>query len=160
MSKEEKKGRALSVWDPFGELDLLERWSPFRELGLPSRLGRLLQERRGEAWGGDFAPAVDITETDAAYVVTAEVPGCSKDDVNVEVHDNVLTVSGEKRSEREEKKEKSRWVERSYGRFTRSFTLPADADAGRIEASFKEGVLSVTIAKTEETKPKQISIKS
>jgi HSP20 family protein len=159
MSKEEKKGRAVSAWDPFGELDLLERW-PLREIGLPSRLSRLLQERRGEGIGGDFAPAVDITEADSAYVITAEVAGCKKDDVNVEVHDKVLTVSGEKRSEREEKKEKSRWVERSYGRFTRSFTLPADADPGRIDASFKEGVLTVTIAKTEETKPQQISIKS
>ena len=150
----EKKERALSAWDPFEDLGL------FRDLGFPSRLSRRLRDLGGEVRSGDFAPAVDIAEREDAYVVTAEVPGCKKEDVQVEVHDNVLTVSGEKRSEREEKNEKSRWVERSYGRFTRSFTLPADADLDRIEAAFKDGVLSVTVARTAETKPKQISIRS
>ncbi len=159
MARKREDERAVSGWDPFRELDVLEGWSPLRELGLPSRLGRLLGSRP-EGVGAGFAPAVDVSESDAEYVVSVEVPGCKRDDVSVEVHDNVLTVSGEKRSEREEKKEKSRWVERSYGRFTRSFSLPADANADHIEAAFADGVLTVKIPKTEQTRPKVISIQS
>jgi len=99
------------------------------------------------------------TPDDDKYVITAEVPGAGKDDVTLEVHDNVLTLRGEKRSEREEKKEQVRYVERSYGSFSRSFTLPSNADANRVTADFKDGVLRVEVPKAAEAKPKVISIR-
>jgi HSP20 family protein len=144
-------------WDPFREL---ERWSPLREW--PSlRMGRLFDELLGEGRAVSVpSPAVDITEADDKYVVTAEVPGVKREDLTVELQEGVLSIRGEKKSEREEKKEKSRYLERSYGAFSRSFTLPSNADPDRIQAGFKDGVLTVTIAKTEETKPRVISIKA
>ena len=129
----------------------------------PENLGRwprLFGEGLLERSAARFSPAMDVVENDQAYVVTVEVPGGKKDDVSVELHDNVLTLRGEKRNEREEKKERSHWVERSYGAFSRSFTLPRDANADRVEASFQDGVLTVTIPKTEEKKPKRIAVKS
>ena len=133
-----------SVWevDPFR--DLLR--SPLSTRGL-------LNEARERLW----APAMDISESKDAYAVTLELAGANKDDVTVECHDNVLTVKGEKRDEREEKGEHRHYVERTYGSFTRSFRLPADA-SDEIKASFREGVLTVEIAKHEEKKPKVVSI--
>ena len=156
---ESDEPRIPTRWDPTDELDLLRGWSPFRDLAA-GRLGRLFDERmsRGLA-AARLAPAVDVAENDDSYVVTAEIPGASKDDVTVEAHEGVLTLRGEKRSEREGKKEQSRWVERSYGSFSRSFTLPSNADTTRVNASFKDGVLTVEIPKAEEKKPKVISIK-
>lgn len=154
MAKRERETerRSLTPWDPFGDLPDLSRWSPFRDLlrgseGLAARAGTVV-------------PSVDVTEDDGHYVVTAEIPGAKKGDVNVEVHDGVLTLRGEKRSEREEKKEKRHYIERSYGSFTRSFTLPSNADPERVEARFEDGVLTVTIAKAEETKPRVVDIKT
>jgi HSP20 family protein len=153
---EKKPTRALSRWDPFEELDLFRGWDPWGERGLGRRLGELFApERRGM-----LAPAVDIAEDDDKYVITVEVPGASKDDITVEAHDNVLTIRGEKRSEREEKKEQARYIERRYGSFSRSFTLPAQAVADRVSARFENGVLTVELPKAEETKPKAISIQS
>jgi HSP20 family protein len=104
-------------------------------------------------------PAMDVSENDKHYAITVEVPGVAKDDVHVEVHEGMLTIRGEKKSEREEKDERRRYVERSYGAFSRSFSLPADADEDRVEASFKDGVLTVTIPKTAESKPQTVAIK-
>jgi HSP20 family protein len=146
--------------DPFWELDPFERWEPLRELGLASpRLSRWMEEAFGGARGGRLSPAVDVSEDDGKYVVTVELPGTKREDVTVEAHENVLTIRGEKRSEREEKKEQSRWVERTYGSFSRSFTLPANADADRVNASFRDGVLTIEIPKSEAAKPKTIAIK-
>ena len=154
----DKEARALAQRHPFEELDLLSAWNPFREYGLtPSRLGRLFQE--GGVQAGRFAPSVDISEDDDRYVVTVELAGSKKDDVTVEMKDQVLTIRGEKRNEREEKKEHSRWVERTYGSFSRSFTLPANAAADRVKATFSDGVLTIEVPKVEEAKPKVISIK-
>jgi HSP20 family protein len=115
----------------------------------------------GRAGAGRLlAPSVDVTEDDANYIVTAELPGTKREDVTVELEDDVLTVRGEKRNEREEKKEKRRFVERSYGTFSRSFTLPANADPERVSASFKDGVLTVSIGKRPETKPRVVDIKA
>jgi len=160
MSEREKKEtRSLARWDPFEELDLFSSWAPFREHGgLPSRLSRLLSEG-GFGARGRLAPSVDIAEDDNRYVVTAELPGSKKEDVTVELKDGVLTIRGEKRNERDEKKEQSRWIERSYGSFSRSFTLPSNAVADRVKAEFKDGVLTIEVPKAEETKPKVISIK-
>lgn len=112
-----------------------------------------LKRVRESAW----TPAVDLTEDDSAYIVTVELAGANKDDIHVECHDNVLTVKGEKRDEREEKSEHRHYVERSFGQFTRSFRMPADASDG-VEASFKDGLLTVRVAKQEEKKPKVVAI--
>lgn len=152
MTERENERRSVTPWDPFGDLPDLSRWSPFRDL---------LRGREGlAARPGSLVPSVDVSEDDGHYVVTAEIPGAKKEDVHVEVHEGVLTIRGEKRSEREEKKEKRHYVERSYGSFTRSFTLPQNADPDRLEARFKDGVLTVTIGKTEESKPRTVDIKS
>jgi HSP20 family protein len=160
--KKEKEPKEVVRWDPFAELEAWEplRDWPFREFG-SSRLARMMEDMFGRPTRrGRLFPAIDVTEDDGSYVVSVELPGAKKEDVTIECEDNVLTIRGEKKSEREEKKEKGRYLERSYGAFSRSFTLPSNADADRIQASFKDGVLTVTIAKTEETKPKVISIKS
>ena len=153
----ENEPRSVTRWDPFEELDVFPGWSPFRDWSRPARLARLVGE--GAPARGRLAPAVDIAEDDDRYVVTVELPGSKKDDVTVEMEDSVLTIRGEKRAEREGKKEQSRWVERSYGSFSRSFNLPANAAHERVKAEFKDGVLTVEIPKAEETKPKTISIK-
>jgi HSP20 family protein len=153
----EKKERSLTRSDPFAEL---ADWRPF--FGpLFGREGRsALEELWGRAGSRGFAPSVDISEDDGNFIVTAELPGMKREDVNVELEDDVLTVRGEKRSEREEKKEKRRFVERSYGTFSRSFTLPANADPEKVNAAFKDGVLTVTIGKRPETKPRVVDIKA
>ena len=150
--------RSVARRDPFAEL---AEWRPL--FGpLFGREGRgLLDEIWGRsAFGRALAPSVDISEDDGHYVVSAELPGTKREDVTVELQGDVLTIRGEKRNEREEKKEKRRFVERSYGTFSRSFTLPADADGERVSASFKDGVLTVTIAKRPEAKPRVVDIKS
>ena len=156
----ENETRNLVRRDPFEELDFFSNWSPFREYGLvPGRWTRLFGEPGGLAARGRFAPSVDISEDDDRYVVSVELPGSKKEDITVEMKDQVLTIRGEKRNEREEKKEHSRWIERSYGSFSRSFALPANAVGDRIKAEFKEGVLTVEVPKAEETKSRAISIK-
>ena len=156
MAEEDEK--KLTRWDPLRDLDLLEGWGRWRE---PFRVTRLLDDLFTErSQGGALVPALDVTESDDQYVITLEVPGVAKEDVTVEMHENLMTIRGEKNSEREEKQEKSRWVERRYGSFSRSFTLPSNADPERVKAAFKDGVLTIEIAKAEESKPKVISIKS
>jgi HSP20 family protein len=159
---EKRKGGAVTRWDPFGEMDLFESFGPLAEMRWP-RLSRLMEEMWGHpraAGGAGMAPAMDVTENESAYVVSVELPGVAKEDVSVELHDDVLTIRGEKKSEREEKKERRRWVERRYGSFSRSFTLPRNAAGDRVDAAFKDGVLTLTIPKTEESKPKTVKISS
>jgi HSP20 family protein len=153
----ESKERSVARRDPFAEL---ADWRPF--FGpLFGREGRnLLEEVWGRSAAGRLAPSVDISEDDGNYIVTAELPGTKREDVTVELEDDVLTIRGEKRNERDEKKEKRRIVERSYGTFSRSFTLPSNADGERVAARFENGVLTVTIAKRPETKPRVVDIKS
>jgi HSP20 family protein len=160
MKMAENETRKLIRRDPFEELDFFSGWNPLRELGLaPGRWTRMLADPGPLAARGRFAPSVDIGEDDERYVVTVELPGSKKEDITVEMKDQVLTIRGEKRNEREEKKEHSRWIERSYGSFSRSFALPPNAVADRIKAEFKEGVLTVEVPKAEETKSRAISIK-
>jgi HSP20 family protein len=108
---------------------------------------------------GDWAPRVDIAETDKAFEIKVEIPEVNKEDVKVTVHNGVLTVQGERKLEKEEKGKKFHRVERFYGSFTRSFTLPDNVDESKISASFKDGVLNLQIQKTEEAKPKSIEVK-
>jgi HSP20 family protein len=108
---------------------------------------------------GDWTPRVNIAETDKAFEIKAEIPEVNKEDVKVTVHNGVLTVQGERKLEKEEKGKKFHRVERFYGSFTRSFTLPDNVDETKISASFKDGVLNLQIKKTEEEKPKSIEVK-
>lgn len=152
--KDREKKRDRGALEPFGsgERGLLRPWTPF---------GRLLDELWGERLpaAARWSPSVDVAENDAAYVVTAELPGAKREDVSIELHGDVLSIRGEKRSEREEKNERRHLVERSFGSFERSFTLPANADGDRVAATFKDGVLTVTIPKSETQKPRQVDIK-
>jgi HSP20 family protein len=144
------------------------RWEPFRDLvSLQDRMNRLFDESfRGIGRGageddfslGAWAPAVDIYEKDGNIVLKAELPGIDPKDVDVRVENNVLTLRGERKFEEEVKKDNFHRVERSYGSFTRSFTLPSVVDTEKIKADCKDGVLRLTLPKREEAKPKQISI--
>ena len=142
------------------------RWDPFQDLiSLQERMNRLFEQTldhsRGEREGmvaGTWAPAVDIYETPDSIVLQAELPGLSKDDIDIQVRDNVLTLKGERRSEKEVKEGNYLRVERAYGGFQRAFTLQAAVQADKIRAVFKDGVLDVSIPKVEEAKPKQIKI--
>ena len=105
-----------------------------------------------------FVPPVDIYEDEHNIVLTAETPGITDKDLDITVENGVLTVSGERKMENEEKQDNFHRIERSYGRFTRSFTLPPTVDEDRVKAEFNNGVLKITLAKREEAKPKQIKI--
>lgn len=111
--------------------------------------------REGDAW-----PAVDVTESRDKYTVTAELPGLDKDDIDVTLEDDVLTIRGEKKKESEAKDESYHRVECSYGTFTRSLRLPGKVDPEHIKASFKKGVLTLSIPKPEEERGRKIEIKS
>ena len=147
------------------------RWEPFRDLmSLQERMNRLFDEsfrsRAGAgagqdddwALGGAWAPAVDIYEHDGNIVLKAEIPGIDPKEVDVRVENNVLTLRGERKIDNEIKRESYHRVERAYGTFSRSFTLPNVVDTEKIKAEYRDGVLRVTLPKREEAKPKQISI--
>jgi HSP20 family protein len=108
--------------------------------------------------GFDFTPRVDTAETDAAYEVTAELPGCDEKDIKLSLDGSMLSISGEKKAEREEKKKDYVMTERSYGSFKRAFTLPDNVDAEKIAAKFEKGVLKVTLPKKAPTASKQREI--
>jgi HSP20 family protein len=153
----EREEKRVTRWDPFR--DLLEAWEPFRELRTSAwPLGRVWEELAGER-SRALRPAIDVTETDDAYVVTAEIPGVKKDDLGVEIEEGILVIRGEKRTERDETKERGRRLERVYGAFSRSMSLPADADPEKINASFTDGVLRIEIPKKPGTKPRHVAIK-
>jgi HSP20 family protein len=160
---EESEAR-LARYDPFQELELFAGWSPSRELGRgrPWRPGRLLDELLGEPGRGAHPArvAIDCCEDEKAYIITVEVPGAKREDIHIDLQGDMLTIRGEKKSEREDRTEHHRWAERTYGSFSRSFTLPRNALADRVEAAFRDGVLTLTIPKTEESKPKTVTIKS
>lgn len=145
----------------------LTMWNPFRELDeVQNRLGSLFGgrlRRFGDGDGGlqlaDWSPQVDITEDDREYLIKADLPEMKKDEIKVNVENGVLSVSGERKTEREEKNKKFHRIERSYGTFLRSFTLPDDADGTKVAAEFKEGVLRVHLPKNPVAKPKAIEVK-
>lgn len=146
----------------------LTRWNPFRDMeDMFDRFNRScgrLPAMRGEGSSevltiADWAPSVDISETDTEFVIKVELPEVRKEDVKVSIHEGVLTIQGERKMEREEKKKKYHRVERAYGRFARSFMLPENVDEESISASHKDGMLNVRLGKVEEAKPKSIEIK-
>lgn len=140
-------------------------WSPFRELAdLQNRLTSLFDRHLGGtelALKSDWPPAVDIAEDDVAYTITADLPDVKKEDVDVSVDNGVLTLSGEKRHESqsgEESGKKFHRIERSFGRYIRTFRLPDEVDAAQVTAVFKDGVLKVTLPKSTEPKPGKVAV--
>jgi HSP20 family protein len=142
----------------------LVRWDSSRELdSLQSEFNRLFDSFLGTGSGADhrarrWVPAMDLVETDDHLVLKADLPGLSKDDVSIEVKDNVLTVSGERKAEHEEKADGYYRIERAFGGFSRSLNLPTGVDAEAIDADFVDGVLEVRIPKPEERKPRRVAI--
>ena len=137
------------------------RWEPARELaGMEvDRLNRMFANFYGEALDRGWMPAVDIYETDGHEVVLkAELPEVNRDDINITFENGVLTIRGERKYENDVKRENFQRVERHYGSFSRSFTLPATVDAARIAATYKDGVLTIRLPQREEAKPKQITV--
>ena len=137
---------------------------PFREL---FDLQRGINQLFGESFGAPsddvalkaWAPAVDVYEDEDAFLIKVELPEVNRDDVKVSLDENTLSLSGERRVENEEKRENYHRVERRYGQFYRSFTLPPNVNGEAINAQFKDGVLRLTLPKKEEAKPKQIEVK-
>ena len=144
----------------------LVRWNPWRDMStLQNRINTLFDEpffRSGrsddELSLGSWNPAVDMFEDDDKIVIKAELPGVDKKDISVDVQDRVLTLSGERNYDHEVKEENYYRRERSYGKFQRTFTLPADVDSDKIKAEFKDGVLQIEIPKPEEKKAKKVTI--
>lgn len=138
------------------------RWNPFREMDdMQARLNRMLGEpgRLDDPLAfTDWAPAVDIQETDKEFTVKADLPEVKKEDIKVELHDGMLSIEGERKQEKEEKGKKFHRVERHYGQFVRRFALPADVDGAKVLAEFKDGVLNVHVPKTSNGKPKPVEI--
>ena len=137
------------------------RWEPARELAAMEvdRLNRMFVNLYGESFDRGWTPAVDIYETEQREVVLkAELPEVKREDINITFENGVLTIRGDRKYENEVKRENFQRIERHYGSFSRSFTLPATVDASRISASYKEGVLTIRLPQREEAKPKQITV--
>ena len=136
------------------------RWEPARELQTMNRLFNTFFDSpsNGAPALRRWIPAMDVTETDEQYVLRADLPGISESDVNVELDDNVLTISGERKSETEQRSKGVYRVERASGSFSRSVTLPEGVDAESIQANFDNGVLEIRIPKPEQPKPRKVQI--
>ena len=145
----------------------LIRWDPFRDLlTLQDRMDRLFQDsmirNRGHEESlapGFWSPPVDIYETDEAVILKAELAGLSKNDVTIEVKNSTLVLRGERKFEKDIKEENYHRIERSYGSFSRTFSLPQTVDHSKVAATFKDGLLEITIPKVKDARPKQIEIK-
>lgn len=146
----------------------IARWDPIRDLQeMSQRFSRLMGRGLTRRIGGeealtsvDWTPNVDIIESEMEYLIKAELPEVKKDDVKVSVEKEVLTIQGERKQEKEEKGKRFHRIERSYGFFERSFTLPDDADEASISAEFKDGILSVHLGKSQKAAAKPIEVKA
>lgn len=144
----------ITTWDPFRELEEIHR-----------RLTPLLDggNRVRGGWesvtAAEWSPVVDIVEDDKTYVFKAELPDVKKEDVHVRVENGVLTLSGERKFEKEEKGRKFHRVERAFGTFARSFSLPDNVEADQVAANYRDGMLTITVPKAEQARPRQIDIK-
>lgn len=142
----------IAKWYPFQEMEaMFDRYT--RDLAWPRKGSQEIMET------GDWAPRVDISETDDAFAIKVEIPEVKRDDVKVTVENGVLTFRGERRKEKEEKEKKFHRIERYYSVFTRSFTLPDNVNETKIEASFRDGMLYLQLPKTEIPKTEAIEIK-
>ena len=144
-------------------MTVLTRWDPFREYTtLQDRMNRLFRDSFGDReealTSSTFAPPVDVYEDEHSVTLKIEVPGIDEKDIEVRVENNTLTVHGERKFEKEEKEENFRRVERQYGSFTRSFTLPNTVDIDGIQANYDKGILRIQLAKKAEAKPKQVKV--
>lgn len=156
---------ALQKWNPFRGSSV---WDPIREMEeMQSRVASLFGRRLPLKKDGgeeeltltEWIPAVDIAEDDKEYTIKVELPGVNKEDVRVSVEGGVLSISGERKTEKEEKNKKYHRIERTYGSFARTFTLPEGTASDRVTAEFKDGVLKVHLPKDEKAKPKSIDVK-
>ena len=153
----------LTRWEPFGSIR--RRGNLFNDLNsIQQEMNHLFDEffgeRHSELAQGNWIPVVDVSESDTNLVVRAELPGMTEDDIDLNLQDNVLTLTGEKKQELDKQKENFHRVERSYGSFSRSFTLPGTLKLDEVTATFKEGILEISLPKSEEAKPKKIEIAS
>ncbi len=139
------------------------KWDPFRDLSRTTRgmnrffnepLFRFFDEEGYAMW----SPSVDIYNEDDKLIVKAEMPGLNRDDIDIRVENGVLTITGEKKKEEEVKEENAYRLERCYGKFSRSFSLPMQVDTRNIKANYKDGILQISLPKAEESKPKRIDI--
>ena len=142
----------------------LIRWDPLQELvAMNNRLSRTLGEpytSRVEDAFGAWAPPVDVFEKDDHLVIRAEIPGLQKEDMDVRIENGVLTLRGERKQDAGIREDTAHRVERVYGRFTRSFTLPTMVDAAKVTATYKDGILEVSVPKVETAKPKRVEIQA
>ena len=147
----------LITWNPIREMDEAQnRFNPFFLAGFPNRMGS------GEIHSltvADWSPEVDISEDDQGYLLKADLPETKKEDVKVTVEDGILSVSGERKSVKEDQKRKFHRIERSFGTFRRSFTLPEDADSTKVTAEFRDGVLKVHLPTTTKARSKALEVK-
>jgi HSP20 family protein len=146
-------------------MTVITRWDPFREFStLQDRMNRLFRESFSEGGREEalttarFAPPVDVYEDEHNVTLKIEVPGIDEKDIDVRLENNTLSVQGERKVEKEEKEENFRRVERQYGSFTRTFSLPTTVDADKVSANYEKGVLKITLPKKAEAKPKQIKV--
>src|ERR1700746_2624033 len=144
-------------------MTVLTRWDPFREFStLQDRMNRLFRDSYGDReealTTSTFAPPVDVYEDEHNVTLKIEVPGIDEKDIDVRIENNTLTVHGERKFEKEEKEENYRRIERQYGSFTRSFTLPSTVDPNNVQANYEKGVLKIKLAKKAEAKPKPIQV--
>jgi HSP20 family protein len=148
-------------------MNTLITWNQLREMEAQNRLRPFLGEFPNRMASGeidslavaDWSPEVDISEDDRGYLLKADLPEMKKEDVRVTVEDGILSVSGERKSEKEDKKRKFHRIERSFGNFRRSFTLPEDADSTKVTADFHDGVLKVHLPTTARPRSKAIEVK-
>lgn len=147
---------AITRWDPFKEMEEVNRRLSSIFGLAPARTANGQEETMTVA---QWSPLVDITEDDHEYLIKAELPEVKKEDVKVTVENGTLTITGERKFEKEEKNKKYHRVERSYGSFVRSFAVPDDADDSKVNAEFKDGVLKVRLVKSEKAKPKSIEVR-
>ncbi len=141
------------------------KWDPFRDLlSIQDRMNKLFEQTLSRSRGEEgisastWAPAVDIYETPESVVMKAELPGLGREDIEIQIRDNTLTLKGERRFAKDVQQENYLRIERAYGAFQRSFTLPATIQQDKIRAVFRDGVLELTLPKAEEAKPKRIAI--
>lgn len=144
----------------------IARWEPFRELArIQDEFNRLFEDRRlrgarpDEELGYGYYPPVDIYEDQEGIVLTAELPGMDSKELDLRVEDNVLTLQGSRKLEKEDKRDHYHRIERAYGTFCRSFTLPATVDTDKVRAEFRNGLVRVMLPKKEESKPRSIKVK-